>query len=133
MRGMYEMYLEVWLRHFPRDSFLIIRFVGSPGCASGGPAASHPLVIAARTRCRSEEYFKSPAATLQQAFQFLGLTSPSMESLAKMVKAGGKGTSYAKDKTMLPEARKLVTELYQPWNERLADLLGDEYYRNWTV
>ena len=56
-----------------------------------------------------------------------------MESLAKMVKAGGKGTSHAKGKTMLPEARKLVTEFYQPWNERLADLLGDEYYRNWTV
>jgi hypothetical protein len=49
-----------------------------------------------------------------------------------MVAAGGKGTSHVKGRAMLPEALKLVQDLYTPYNEKLAILLGDDYYRKWN-
>ena len=67
-----------------------------------------------------------------QAFKFLELPMPSEESLVKMVAAGGKGTNQIKGRAMLPEAAKLVYDLYTPHNERLAQLLQDDYYRQWN-
>ncbi|GAX82546.1 hypothetical protein CEUSTIGMA_g9972.t1 [Chlamydomonas eustigma] len=107
MRGMYEMYLEVWLRHFPRDHLLIIR---------------------------SEEYFSNAHQTLKQVYAFLGMTNVTEEDLDKMVKAGGRGTSFTKGRpAMLDEARSLVMDFYRPWNQRLSELLGDPYYLSWNV
>ena len=67
-----------------------------------------------------------------QTFQFLGLALPTGESLAKMVKAGGKGDSHTKGMEMLPEAKKLVMDLYRPHNEALARLLNDDSYVAWN-
>ncbi|GFH25388.1 sulfotransferase, partial [Haematococcus lacustris] len=50
IRGMYSIFLEVWLRHFQRSSMLVLK---------------------------SEEYFRAPAATVDKVFAFLGLTKPS--------------------------------------------------------
>ena len=69
---------------------------------------------------------------MTQTFEFLGLAPPAEESLAKMVKAGGKGTSYTKGREMLPEARKLVMDLYRPHNEALARLLKDDSFLAWN-
>jgi hypothetical protein len=64
----------------------------------------------------------------------LGITNVTEEDLDKMVKAGGKGTSFTKGKpAMLDEARRLVMDFYRPWNERLSDLLRDPYYLTWNA
>ncbi len=81
MRGMYEMYLEVWLRHFPRDNVLVVK---------------------------AEDYFSNPGEALKKMFAFLGLSAPSEEQLAASVKAGGKGTSYVKDRYRRGDEGSLV-------------------------
>lgn len=67
-----------------------------------------------------------------QAFEFLGLTPPAEESLAKMVKVGGKGDAHTTGKALLPEAKKMVLDLYRPHNEALARILNDDSYLAWN-
>mmetsp|Transcript_36158 Transcript_36158/g.80462 ORF Transcript_36158/g.80462 Transcript_36158/m.80462 type:complete len:459 (-) Transcript_36158:759-2135(-) len=105
IRGMYSLYLEVWLRHFPRDQLLIIK---------------------------SEDYFKDSNAVLKQVYTFLGLEEPTDDKVLRSIAKAGRPTSFTSDRpAMLPAARQRLQGLYKSWNEELATLLQDEAYRAW--
>eukprot|EP00798_Chlamydomonas_sp_ICE-L_P014904 gene14904-20953_t len=104
MRGMYSIYAEVWLRHFPRNNIMFIR---------------------------SEEYFADEVAVLKKAYKFVGLSAPADRTIELITKKG-KPQSFTNGREILPEARALVSEFYKPWNERLAKLLDDDKYLEWN-
>ncbi|KAL6753537.1 P-loop containing nucleoside triphosphate hydrolase protein [Haematococcus lacustris] len=99
IRGMYSIFLEVWLRHFQRSSMLVLK---------------------------SEDYFRAPGATVDKVFAFLGLTKPSDPGVVASIARVGQPRSFsATAPAMLPEARQLLQDLYSPYNMELADLLKD--------
>lgn len=60
-RGMYSVFLEVWLQALP---------------------ASHIMVV------KSEEYFANASATIESVVSFLDLAQPGQEHLQEMLAAG---------------------------------------------
>eukprot|EP00798_Chlamydomonas_sp_ICE-L_P031207 gene31207-6356_t len=123
LRSMHSVWMEGWLRFFPRSSILVIK---------------------------SDEYFKSSAnelRVLQDIARHAGLTEHTQEHLSKIT-AENKPQAYAKDHVMLPgakkllpekmdhvmlpEAMKLLTDFFRPFNKRLAELLDDPYYATWS-
>lgn len=95
---MYSLWLHLWFSYFPRESFLVLK---------------------------SEEFFEDPRPVLQQIFQHLGLREPTGDEWAAILGAAAI-RSAGTGQDMLPEAREAVTEFYRPFNEDLADLLGDK-------
>lgn len=98
VRGMYSVYIEVWLRHFPRENIMLIQ---------------------------SEEYFKNPEGMMDKIFDFLGMERPEGGDRTKVSLAGNK-ESHAGSKPPMPEeAKKLLESFYAPWNANLDALLKD--------
>ena len=61
---------------------------------------------------------------------FFGLPQPDEVTWQSITFAGPR-QSYAKEHSMLPEARQLLTELYAPYNQRLSQLLADPSLAQW--
>lgn len=99
IRGMYSVFVEIWLKAFPKENFLFIR---------------------------TEEYFDNPEETLRTVFTFLGLPVPADAVMNTML-----GLKYTKTKKptgpVLPDARHFLQAFYAPFNEHLAQMLGDVY------
>ena len=100
VKGMYAEFLGEWLAAFPRDQLLFLR---------------------------NEDYKVAQREHMDAVFGFLGvrnLTAPEWDKVMGMpVKNVGKDKSE-----MLPETRKLLSDFYAPFNEMLAENLGDERY-----
>lgn len=104
--GFYYLYLREWLDVFPRDQFLFLRF---------------------------EDYRDAPLETLeQQVLPFLGLDPYRPEARELIQRWQQEKTvfnirsRYPKD--MFPETKKVLDELYAPYNVKLMELLGDRKY-----
>ncbi|KXZ51708.1 hypothetical protein GPECTOR_11g157 [Gonium pectorale] len=105
MRGMYGLFLEVWFRFIPPANWMIVH---------------------------SDDFFSNPKETLSKVVDFLGLSKVNETVLETMAKAGNVN-SYAKDYPPIePEAKRLLQELYRPYNTLLAQLTGDPRYEQWN-
>eukprot|EP00873_Tetraselmis_striata_P009748 jgi/Tetstr1/430012/TSEL_019873.t1 len=100
IRGIYAVFLEVWMAAFGRDALLVLR---------------------------AEDYFAAPGEGLAAAMAHLGLPG---EPTPAMLDAGRRARSHlmAGKPGMLPEAAALVARFYAGWNQRLAALLRDRAF-----
>ena len=131
LKGLYVAYLPAWIAAFGKERILI---------------------------GRSEDYFQRPRPVLEAAFPFLGLRDPSeaewdailaapvavlpgsehgpgpcgtcgdFSLLNTRAQLGGSGRVTRIQAPMLPEARRLLEQFYAPYNQQLADILGDDAF-----
>mmetsp|Transcript_12594 Transcript_12594/g.39731 ORF Transcript_12594/g.39731 Transcript_12594/m.39731 type:complete len:529 (+) Transcript_12594:1190-2776(+) len=99
-RGAYAIYLEDWLKAFPRENLLFIK---------------------------AEEYFEDPAPATRSVMEFLGLAEPDAMLWRSMTQPY-QSHSRVEVPEMLPEARDLVDAFYAPFNRALAEMLGEPKY-----
>ena len=97
LRGMYAIWLHLWLSFFPRESFLLIK---------------------------SEDLFAAPQQVLRGIFAHLGLAEPSHEQWQQILSASNPRKAGA-GQDMLVQTRQLVADFYEPFNRDLADMLQD--------
>ena len=96
--GMYAVYIQDWLKVFPRSSFAFVKH---------------------------EEYAINKTHVMNEhVLPMLGLKSYTARQLRfiQVSETRNKGTYHAE---ILPETRKMLDEFYAPFNERLARILGD--------
>ncbi|XP_052276803.1 carbohydrate sulfotransferase 15-like isoform X2 [Dreissena polymorpha] len=103
LTSFYIVHLLEWLKVFPREQILIFR---------------------------NEDYTVDMMGTLTDIFRFLDVGVPSDSVVANMTDmtpffVSEKRKSAGK---ILPETKRLLMELYRPYNEQLAAFLGDERY-----
>ncbi|XP_072174939.1 carbohydrate sulfotransferase 15-like isoform X1 [Diadema setosum] len=102
--GLYSVFIRQWLERFPREQFYILR---------------------------TEDWAKDPAKELAQIFAFLGLY-PLPSSVLKNVTTQGRENKRRDPDVllgqMLPESKRLLDAFYQPFNEDLSRLLGNDDY-----
>jgi hypothetical protein len=70
---------------------------------------------------RSEDLYANPAPTYERTLEFLGLTAIELDAYPRY-------TRRASTAQMTAAARQRLTAHFQPHNERLAALLGDEVW-----
>ncbi|XP_041804039.1 carbohydrate sulfotransferase 15-like [Chelmon rostratus] len=102
--GLYVVFLLDWLTVFHRDQILVLRL---------------------------EDYAADKRATLQKAFDFLGLSPLSVELEEEVMKqrvANSRGVKDKKVGPMLPATRDLLREFHQPFNHKLASVLDDSAF-----
>ncbi|XP_041804038.1 carbohydrate sulfotransferase 15-like [Chelmon rostratus] len=102
--GLYVVFLLDWLTVFHRDQILVLRL---------------------------EDYAADKRATLQKAFDFLGLSPLSVELEEEVMKqrvANSRGVKDKKVGPMLPATRDLLREFHQPFNRKLASVLDDSAF-----
>lgn len=103
--GFYSVYLKEWFKVFPRNQFYILR---------------------------SEDYRENMKKHIKNIFKFLNLTKLPESDLNK-IKVGKLINTRRKDvkhvKPMFNKTRKLLKDLYQPFNNELAVLLKNDKYR----
>ena len=97
MRGMYSIWLHVWMSFFPTDSFLVIK---------------------------AEDYYAKPRQVLVHVFAHLGLSHPTEEEWTRILGTSEVRTA-ATGQDMLPAARALAGEFYASYNVDLAQMMGD--------
>uniref|UniRef100_A0A7S3R6I9 Sulfotransferase n=1 Tax=Dunaliella tertiolecta TaxID=3047 RepID=A0A7S3R6I9_DUNTE len=102
VKGMYAEFMDDWLKHFPREQLLILRY---------------------------EDYTRAQVNHLDALFKFLGLNDlqelpeGKRSSITTMPVRNKNSDKYDK---MLPETRKLMQEFYAPFNAKLASILKDD-------
>ena len=108
VKGMYAVFLPDYFAAFPREQLLVMR---------------------------SETYGDDIEAGLRAAMTHVGLEQPGDDIWSRMVdakrsnKRGSNGRSAGGDTgDMRDETRQLLNAFYQPFNEELATLLGDDSY-----
>lgn len=79
-----------------------------------------------------DAYKRSELTEINKIFKFLDLETFHINSsvgtkIAMKDKAFG-GKQYGRVGDMLPETHQLLLNFYQPYNEELAELLGDQSY-----
>ncbi|XP_041803770.1 carbohydrate sulfotransferase 15-like [Chelmon rostratus] len=102
--GLYVVFLLDWLSVFHRDQILVLRL---------------------------EDYAADKRATLQKAFDFLGLSPLSVELEEEVMKnhvANSRGVKDKKLGPMLPATRDLLREFHQPFNRKLASVLDNSAF-----
>ena len=126
-RSIYYAPIKIWMEHMPRDQFLFLK---------------------------AEELYSNTAFVMESVFQFLELDPPSQNILDQInvVQMNNnppgfqflipdKNVTWTKDhvskkrnkwhsykNTMLPDTKKLLNEFYVPYNQKLAELLGDDRF-----
>lgn len=100
--GLYADQLESWFELFPRDQFLIIR---------------------------SEDYYQMPMQFYGRALKFLGLAAPPppTESTATNQDLKGVVKNKIEREKMNPDTRNRLLQIFEPHNERLRALLGQNF------
>ena len=99
--GMYHNYIVEWLSVIPKERFLFLR---------------------------SEDLRRDPYL-VQKAWQFIGLDPVEERSILKELNNEYLNRSFLYSKLhMLPETQDLLKTFYQPYNKKLANLLGDDRF-----
>ncbi|XP_046585351.1 carbohydrate sulfotransferase 15-like [Haliotis rubra] len=102
--GIYHAFLEDWLKVFPRDQVHVIRF---------------------------EDYVANTRGEMEKLFDFLSLSQLSesqwMDVLNK-TQSNPRPKSSRNTGNMNNDTRTILEEFYEPYNQRLAQLLADEAY-----
>ncbi|GIL90839.1 hypothetical protein Vretimale_16779 [Volvox reticuliferus] len=99
VKGMYSEFITDWLINWPRDQLLFLR---------------------------NEDYSAKPREHMEAVFTFLGVRQPSEAEWTKVLKMETRNKNSNKYKQMLPETRTMLEDFYRPFNERLAEFLGDD-------
>ena len=96
-RSRYVEQIENWLRYFPKEQFLFIN---------------------------SNDYFKDPLKEYNRILEFLGLSShhPNIKG-----KRGISPPGLFDNIVIKPETIKFLRNYFQPWNEKLFNLIGVKY------
>ncbi|XP_052282830.1 carbohydrate sulfotransferase 15-like [Dreissena polymorpha] len=99
----YIVHLLEWLKAFPREQILIFR---------------------------NEDYTVDIKGTMTDIFRFLDVEVPNDHVLTQMANMAPFFESIKRKSAgpMLPETKRLLVELYRPYNEQLAAFLGDERF-----
>lgn len=100
VKGMYSEFLDDWLASFPRDQMLFLR---------------------------NEDYKVAQEDHMKVIFQFLGSRELNDKEMETVMKMPAKNVG-SKREEMLPKTRKMLEDFYAPFNQRLAQKLGDERY-----
>ena len=89
--------IEIWLRYFPKEQFLFIN---------------------------SNDYFKDPLKEYNRILEFVGLSShhPNIQG-----KRGITPPEWFANITIKPETIEFLRNYFQPWNEKLFNLIGVKY------
>lgn len=104
-RGMYADQLEIWLKHFPAESFLILN---------------------------SEDFFARTAMIYQDILEFLGLRPWKPPRFRNYSYLGAGKPKAIPESTMPHPFRQELVQRYVPHNERLFELLGmDLGWNDW--
>jgi hypothetical protein len=96
-------WLNIWFTFYPRSHYLILK---------------------------AEDYFAEPQATLKRIFAYLELAEPSEDEWTQILGAADIRPA-ASGKDIMPEARDLVNDFYEPFNNDLVKLLEDKKWL-WT-
>lgn len=100
--GMYYIHIRKWLQVFPREQFLFLRM---------------------------EDFSAGPDAVIQQVTEFLGLSEFTPEQKEELFAHKENVNVHAQQQDgnfeMRSDTRRHVTDFFRPYNEKLAELLGD--------
>ncbi|XP_054655425.1 carbohydrate sulfotransferase 15-like [Dunckerocampus dactyliophorus] len=102
--GFYIVFLLDWLSVFPREQVLVLRL---------------------------EDYAANLQGTLEKVFSFLNTGPLSLQVEAALTKSPSSNTRRPADRDlgpMLPSTRKLLWELHQPFNHKLATVLDNKAF-----
>ncbi|MEW5318347.1 MAG: hypothetical protein WDW38_009574 [Sanguina aurantia] len=99
---MYSEFVEAWTSKFPTNQIMWIR---------------------------TDDYKAAPQEHLMAVFRFLGLRNLTEPEWSDMVKLKRSNSQSARYPPMNPATRTMLTEFYRPFNEKLAQLLGDNRYK----
>eukprot|EP01104_Vermistella_antarctica_P006028 TRINITY_DN16767_c0_g1_i1.p1 TRINITY_DN16767_c0_g1~~TRINITY_DN16767_c0_g1_i1.p1 ORF type:complete len:505 (+),score=54.76 TRINITY_DN16767_c0_g1_i1:229-1743(+) len=124
--GLYSIYLEKWFEFFPSQSFHIDRLEAA--VPPTPTHLSHRDSDLADDRSGPILAKEHRAAMLAGIFRHIGVKTLSREEMGRVVDHNLKNRKSGDVIEMLPETRKLLTEFYQPYNEELARLLGDDRF-----
>lgn len=98
--GLYAMHLNRWFKYFPRENFLI---------------------------WKSESFRDSPSHYLSLLITRLGLEKLSEDELHEITSVYYNENKYNSTTLMREEDREYLVELYKPFNQQLAAVLGEDY------
>jgi N-acetylgalactosamine 4-sulfate 6-O-sulfotransferase len=102
-KGLYALFLPDYFAAFPREQLLVLR---------------------------SEEYGNATEASLRKVLAHLRLQHPEPDVWASMLTAKRSNTRRGGDAfEMHAKTRAMLQEFYRPYNNNLAQLLGDDGYR----
>jgi N-acetylgalactosamine 4-sulfate 6-O-sulfotransferase len=104
---MYVLYISDVLKIFPRQSVLILKF---------------------------DEYVAKRRITLEKVLKFLDIDTGGqnvdlVDKMVRMEVVVNARDDSVKIGKMWPETRRILKSVYQPFNDELATLLGDDFYR----
>ncbi|OWF50979.1 carbohydrate sulfotransferase 15-like [Mizuhopecten yessoensis] len=102
--GLYVIYLRDWLKLFPREQLLILRL---------------------------EDYSNDLAGVIKKVFSFLKLRKLSDSEFKHVIHVPIANKRKHKDKRvgqMLDKTKQILQEFYEPYNQELATLLGDDRF-----
>jgi hypothetical protein len=97
--GLYSLYLEKWLEHFRPDQFFVVRL---------------------------EDYGSDPQGYMKGIFDFLGLEEPKNWKKITMDMHFNEAKGYREP--LLEETETALREFYRPYNELLADFMGNDRF-----
>ncbi|XP_060603152.1 carbohydrate sulfotransferase 15-like [Ruditapes philippinarum] len=101
--GFYHIYIEDFFRAFPREQVKILKL---------------------------ENYSQQINDTMIDVYRFLGLDKPPDEAMTRIEnkrQANERDTEDKQTGDMLPKTRHMLAEFYKPWNEKLVQLIGEEF------
>ncbi|GIL90772.1 hypothetical protein Vretimale_16845 [Volvox reticuliferus] len=101
IKGMYSEFIMDWLANWPRDQLLFLR---------------------------NEDYSKTPREHMEAVLKFLGMRQPTDAEWKTIMGMETRNKNSDKYQKMLPETRAMLEDFYQPFNELLAEILGDNRY-----
>ena len=96
--SMYAIYAKEWLKVFPRENMLFIK---------------------------TEEYSADIVKTCSEIYRFLEIDAPN-DNIIDQIATKKKKAHKRSYKPILNATRETLEEFYKPFNEELADLLGDK-------
>ena len=99
--SVYAPYVADWLRFYERRNILVIR---------------------------SEDYAARMADTLRQIYAFLDLPDADADTIQTLVSMPHSNTNPVSIAPMLPQTKALLERFFAPYNQQLAELLGDEKF-----
>jgi Sulfotransferase domain len=104
-RSLYHDQLHRWLRMFPRQQLMIIQ---------------------------SESFFENEVATMIEVAEFLGLESFEFQAAEQLQRSWDAGVrndlEMPQDYSAMDDAtRRLLTDFFEPYNQRLYRLIGEDF------
>jgi hypothetical protein len=95
--GLYVLFIEKWLEHFPPNQFLVLRL---------------------------EDFKIDPQAYMEKVFSFLDLKEPDEHVWTSVLTEKHANAHHGDREPLLAETEELLRDFYKPYNDLLAKLTG---------